>query len=149
MTGSTPAGVAFQPTHTVPAEGLQAWANPDPSQTATVTLAGGIRLSLIERRGEWANVRAETGWTGWVDARRLLADQTEPSDGLAETLNAAWQEVSRLLEENRAGRLNEEGLRAGLLTAAIVNRRDAVWILDLARNRWARFDGRTITFPEA
>jgi hypothetical protein len=149
MTGSSPAGAAWQPTHSVPPEGLQAWAVPDPSQQPTLTLSGGIRLVIVEQRGEWANVRAETGWTGWVDARRLVSTQApDLGNGLTETLSKAWQEVTRLQDEHRTGRLNDEGLRAALLTAGIVNRHDAVWILDQDRNRWAKFDGRTITYPE-
>ncbi|MBI4261725.1 MAG: PrsW family intramembrane metalloprotease [Actinobacteria bacterium] len=65
-------GPAWVATHRVPPEGLPAWATPDPS-TAPTALAGGLDLALVDRRGDWALVRASNGWTGWVDARRLVS----------------------------------------------------------------------------
>ena len=59
-------------THLAPAEGLPAWAAPDPSQSPIVTLAGRLELVIAERAGDWARVVAINGWTGWVDARRLV-----------------------------------------------------------------------------
>ena len=52
-------------------EGLPAWLVPD-GTTAALRLAGGLELQLVQRIGDWAQVRASNGWTGWVDARRLL-----------------------------------------------------------------------------
>ena len=65
------AGAAFAPTHRVPVEGLPAWQVPDGS-TQAVGLNGGLELQQVQRVGDWAQVRATNGWTGWVDARRLL-----------------------------------------------------------------------------
>lgn len=61
----------FAPTNLVPVEGLPAWQVPNGTTTA-VALAGGLELQLVQRIGDWAQVRASNGWTGWVDARRLL-----------------------------------------------------------------------------
>lgn len=60
-------------THVVPDGGLQAWSSPDPSVPAAATLAAGVELQLREQRGDWANVVGSNGWSGWVDARRLVA----------------------------------------------------------------------------
>ena len=66
-----PPARGFMPTHRVPAEGLPAWANPDPAGAST-PLAGGLPLEVVGRAADWAQVRASNGWTGWVDARRLV-----------------------------------------------------------------------------
>jgi RsiW-degrading membrane proteinase PrsW (M82 family) len=66
-----PAQLAFAPTHRVPPEGLASWQAPNPAGPSTL-LAGTLPLQVIERVGEWAHVRASNGWTGWVDARRLV-----------------------------------------------------------------------------
>lgn len=65
-----PAGPSWHPTHHVPADGLATFVVPggEPS----VTLAGGLPLQVVEREGDWAHVVAWTGWSGWVDGRRLL-----------------------------------------------------------------------------
>jgi len=68
----------WTPSYTVPASGLQAWAQPDPSQPAVTTLAGDVGLEVVERRADWARVRAQNGWEGWIDGRRLL-DSTPPT----------------------------------------------------------------------
>jgi hypothetical protein len=37
-----------------------------------------LAVRMIEHRGEWANVLAADGWSGWVDARQL---RPEPGPG--------------------------------------------------------------------
>jgi len=75
VTGSqvaaTAAGGPFTPTHRVPVEGLPSWQVPN-GTTAATGLAGGLELQVVQQVGDWAQVRAVNGWTGWVDARRLL-----------------------------------------------------------------------------
>jgi hypothetical protein len=66
---STPAP-AWAPTHTVPAEGLTAWVEPD-LKAESVAVAGGLPVAVAERKGDWARIVASNGWTGWVDGRRL------------------------------------------------------------------------------
>lgn len=66
-----PIGAPFAPGHRVPVEGLPAWQVPNGS-TPAIGLASGLELQLVQRVGDWAQVRAVNGWTGWVDARRLL-----------------------------------------------------------------------------
>jgi hypothetical protein len=64
-----PAAAAFAPTHTVPPQGMQAWAAPDPSGAVVATLGGGLPIQVTEVRGAWANIVCSNGWTGWVDGR--------------------------------------------------------------------------------
>jgi hypothetical protein len=66
---SHPAGSAFAPTHTVPPQGMQAWAAPDPNGAVVATLGGGLPIQITEVRGAWAHVLCSNGWTGWVDGR--------------------------------------------------------------------------------
>lgn len=69
---AAPAG-GWVPTHAVPPDNLPAWAAPDPSAPPAATLAAGLPLQVVEWNGAWARVRAENGWSGWVDGRRLVA----------------------------------------------------------------------------
>ncbi len=64
-----PAQSAFAPTHTVPPQGMQAWAAPDPNGAVVATLGGGLPIQITEVRGAWAHVLCSNGWTGWVDGR--------------------------------------------------------------------------------
>lgn len=52
---------------------MNAYGQPDPAQQPVTRLGGGAPVTLMEQRGQWANVRAANGWTGWVDAGRLSA----------------------------------------------------------------------------
>jgi SH3-like domain-containing protein len=54
---------------------MPAWSSPNPSLAQVVFLAEGTELAVIGRSGDWAQVRAVTGWSGWVDARLLVAKQ--------------------------------------------------------------------------
>lgn len=67
-----PIAAVWSATHAVPPEGMQAWAEPDPSAPPAATLEAGSRVALRERRGGWALVESSDGWSGWVDARLLL-----------------------------------------------------------------------------
>lgn len=64
--------MAFAPTHVVPQGGLPAWHEPDASRRVAANLHAGTELRITERRADWARVEAANGWTGWVDARRLV-----------------------------------------------------------------------------
>ncbi|MBK9178773.1 MAG: SH3 domain-containing protein [Acidimicrobiales bacterium] len=55
----------------VPASGLPARPGPDPSAPVVAQLAPGLVFALVERRGDWAHLRAPNGWEGWVDGRLL------------------------------------------------------------------------------
>jgi hypothetical protein len=61
----------WRPTHRVPAEGMPARAIPDEGARDLAILPGGTGIRIVERRGEWANVAAPGGWSGWVRARQL------------------------------------------------------------------------------
>jgi hypothetical protein len=64
-----PSASAFAPTHTVPPQGMQAWAAPDPNGAIVATLGGGLPIQVTDVRGAWAHVLCSNGWTGWVDGR--------------------------------------------------------------------------------
>jgi RsiW-degrading membrane proteinase PrsW (M82 family) len=68
---TAPLPAAWAPTHLAPPDGLQSWDQPDGSRPMT-PLAPGLDLLVVQRIGDWAQVRAVNGWSGWVDARRLL-----------------------------------------------------------------------------
>jgi hypothetical protein len=66
------------PTHHVPADALPAYQEPVPG-TPVARLDPDLPVMLLERRGDWAHVRAVNGWEGWVDARRLVSTAPAPS----------------------------------------------------------------------
>lgn len=70
---------------TVPPGGLAAWDAPDPSRPSTVALAEGLPLDVLQRMGDWAEVRAENGWTGWVDGRQLATPTDDTMSAAAST----------------------------------------------------------------
>ena len=62
----------FVATHLVPAEGMPAWAAPEPTSSPVSTLAGSLDVELLEQRSDgWALVRCSNEWTTWVDGRLL------------------------------------------------------------------------------
>ena len=65
-------GTGWSATHVAPPEGIQAWVQPDPASQST-QLQPGTELRVVQRSGDWAQVSAVNGWTGWVDGRRLVA----------------------------------------------------------------------------
>ena len=69
LSSRTPQQAAFAPTHTVPPQGMQAWAAPDPNGAVVATLGGGLPIQITEVRGAWARVLCSNGWVGWVDGR--------------------------------------------------------------------------------
>ena len=69
-----------------PASGLPARDAPDPSAPVATDLAPATQLLVLEERELWARVAVESGWSGWVDARRLVDPDlaevaTAPTDG--------------------------------------------------------------------
>lgn len=71
--------MTFEATHVVPDGGVEAWDEPDGSQPAAANLHAGTELQVTEERGDWVKVAAENGWSGWVDARRLVARGSVPA----------------------------------------------------------------------
>jgi hypothetical protein len=71
----------YTQTHVVPTEGLPAWAGPDGSTPPAANLDPGLDVMVLERRGEWAQIRCSNGWEAWVDGRRLVesAPATAPA----------------------------------------------------------------------
>ncbi|HEX9694863.1 MAG TPA: hypothetical protein VGB64_00955 [Actinomycetota bacterium] len=66
-----PAPSAFAATHRIPASGLEAWANPDPSVAPAAWIEGGSLVRADERNDPWMRVVTQQGTRGWVDGRRL------------------------------------------------------------------------------
>jgi len=89
---------AWSVSHTVPGEGIQAWAAPEPAGPVITTLAGGVELQVTERRADWAHVRAQNDWEAWVDGRRLVAAGTSAptSAGAPASSTSKAQATSRL-----------------------------------------------------
>ena len=50
---------------------MDAWATPDPTVGASSELEAKVEVQVVEVAGEWAKVRGENGWEGWVDGRLL------------------------------------------------------------------------------
>jgi hypothetical protein len=64
---------AWAPTHRVPAEGLDAWQEPDPAAAPIARLDAGLEVRVERTDGAWAQIVCENGWSAWVDDRRLEA----------------------------------------------------------------------------
>jgi SH3 domain-containing protein len=64
---------SFSPSHESPPGGVPAWGNPDPSQPTVATIDAGVPFTVVERLDDWARVVCSNGWSGWVDARRIVA----------------------------------------------------------------------------
>ena len=135
----------FVPTHEVPDEGMSAWREPDPNQSPVATLDPGLEVRRAEQREDgWAHIVCSNDWDAWVDGRRLVALEHSVGrgdDGLVGELNAALVAYQRLIDDHEAGRLDDDAFhRQALKTALIVRDTDA-WLLDLASERWWRYDG--------
>ena len=78
---------AWAPTHLAPPDGLQSWDQPDASRPMT-PLAPGLELAIVQRIGDWAQVRAINGWSGWVARRLCPAGWAWPRDGGQARLSA-------------------------------------------------------------
>ncbi|MDT4940603.1 MAG: hypothetical protein QOJ34_692 [Pseudonocardiales bacterium] len=66
-----PPAAQWRRSHVLPPEGQQAWAAPD-FGAQSVQAPGGYEVQIVEVRGEWAHVAGRDGWTGWLEARRLI-----------------------------------------------------------------------------
>jgi hypothetical protein len=73
----------YNQTHVVPTEGLPAWSGPDGSAPPAANLDPGLDVMVLERRGEWAQIRCSNGWEAWVDGRRLLESAPAPAPAAA------------------------------------------------------------------
>ncbi len=84
------------PTHRVPAAGMRAWAEPDPSQQPVTRLEAGVELVIAEQRGDWARVVGSNSWTGWVDARRIQEIGAASAVGGGSSINLGGLELRPL-----------------------------------------------------
>jgi hypothetical protein len=71
VTAVSAASTGWAPTHRVPAGGLRAWDEPDPSLQPSSRLEPRVELQIAERKGDWARGVGSNGWSGWIDARKL------------------------------------------------------------------------------
>lgn len=69
---------AFEPTHSVPPDGISTWSTPDPSAAPDNRINPGLPVQVLEETTGWAHVRCSNGWECWVDARLLIATATPP-----------------------------------------------------------------------
>lgn len=74
----SPAPTAWAPSHHVPTEALPAYQAPMPG-TPVAMLDPDLPVMVLERRDDWAHVRAVNGWEGWVDGGRLVPEAPVPS----------------------------------------------------------------------
>lgn len=65
-------GVAFAPTHQIPAGGLEVRDRPDPSVAPSSWASEGQAVQVVGAGGGWTEVRFDNGWDGWVDGSRLV-----------------------------------------------------------------------------
>ena len=50
---------------------MKAWAEPNPKSPPSVSLAGGVEVEVVERKGSWARIYNGSEFYGWVDDRLL------------------------------------------------------------------------------
>jgi hypothetical protein len=142
----------FEPTHVVPDGGLPTYQAADVDRPSA-SLDAGLDVRVAQRLGDWAQVVCSNGWSAWVDGRRLeplgADEQTDPApliDGeLASLLDAALAQYALLVDDLKAGRLDETGFRRKAFQAGLVVRDAEAWILDLSSQRWWRYDGVDLT----
>ncbi len=63
---------AWQPTHLVHPEPIDARPQPDPTLASEATLAAGVEVIVSQVVGDWSEVLCHNGWIGWVDGRGLV-----------------------------------------------------------------------------
>lgn len=147
----------FRPTHVVPRTGLPAWEEPDPARP-TVPLDPLLPVQLVQRRGDWGQIRCANGWSAWVDGRYLVAVPEDPParggpPGEAADprplLVRAEQALAhyRTAVEELAGGLDGESFRGrtrGLRIGVVVDG-ESVWLYDADEGRWLYGDGRRLS----
>ncbi len=62
---------AWAATHRTPREGMDTWTAADAGAPPGPELEGRVEVQLVASAGDWAKVRGENGWEGWVDGRLL------------------------------------------------------------------------------
>ena len=144
----------FTWTHTVPEEGLDAWAAPDSTLPVVARLIPGLDVQVIERSGDWAQIRCSNDWEGWTDGRRLLPVEAGPGDIVAaellESLQTTVDAFRALMDAFAAERIDEATLHREALNISLVVNDSEAWILDIVNRRWHHFDGfelRTMDLP--
>ncbi|MFJ3307108.1 hypothetical protein ACIPSA_29120 [Streptomyces sp. NPDC086549] len=151
--------LGFRPTHVVPPNGMPAWEAPDPTRP-TVPLDPLLPVQLVERRGDWGNIRCANGWSAWVDGRYLVAVPDDPpatgeppTDATTDPrpLLARAQEslagYRAAVEALAGGELDGESFRGrtqGLRIGVVVDG-EAVWLYDPEEERWMYGDGRRLS----
>jgi hypothetical protein len=62
----------FVADRTVASAGGWAWATPDQNDKRRIPLAPSLPLQIMDNRGGWILVRAQSGWVGWTGAPYLV-----------------------------------------------------------------------------
>ena len=83
-----PAAAGWAATHTVPEGGLPARERPDASLEPLLRIRSGTGVRVLEEAGAWSRVGIESGWSAWLDNRRLEAVGGEPSAASAPAVPA-------------------------------------------------------------
>jgi hypothetical protein len=105
----------------------------------------------VERRTDWARIVCSNGWTAWVDARRLVPNGSvgeaplQIDEDLSRVFGEALARYATLVGELQAGRIDLEAFRRDAFRAGLVVRDSEAWVLDLASERWWRYDGLGLT----
>ncbi|GGJ29956.1 hypothetical protein [Streptomyces brasiliensis] len=148
----------FRPTHVVPGSGLPAWEAPDPERP-TVPLDPLLPVQLVQRRGDWGQIRCANGWSAWVDGRYLVAVPQDPPGGggapgevpdprpLLARAEQALADYRSAVEDLARGGLDGESFRGrthGLRIGVVVDG-ESVWLYDADEGRWLYGDGRRLS----
>ena len=135
----------FAPTHKVPDGGLDAWAAPDGSVAAVARLESGLEVQVLQRSGDWAQIRCSNDWEAWTDGSRLVpSTSTAIADARAavlESLQSAVDAYRQLMDAFAAGRIDEPTLREKAMSIGLVVKNGEAWILDVVNGKWHRYDG--------
>jgi hypothetical protein len=137
----------FVPTHRVPAGGLSAWNEPDPTRSADATLDAGLEVRVLEQRADgWARVLCSNQWSAWTDGRRIvgLEPRAGTGDDMLAVLEGTLGEYGRLLDDLAARRLDADTFRRKAFEIGLVVRDDTAWLVDLQGQRVHRYDGLSL-----
>jgi SH3-like domain-containing protein len=124
--------------------GATTWA--DAGETS-VQLDAGLPVEATQQRGDWVRIRCSNGWEAWVDSRALvpMASSAPETTQLFRALSDALVKYRQAAEAAAAGRITTEEFRRQAVTIGQVVVDDELWLLDAGKQRWARYDGITIT----
>ena len=103
---------------------------------------------MLVREGEWARIVCSNGWEAWVAGQALvpMAATSPEASELYRALSDALVRYRQAAEAAAAGRITADEFRRQALTIGQVVVDDELWLLDAAKQRWARYDGISVTY---